>query len=148
MLVLTGKIICLHRNLHLGAHLRREVDTQSKASAGQAALEHNRLDVRFKDYLIQLVSCQSDKGEALNQVTIRRENILCLSVEQWPSCLQHLVESVHRHHNSLPDPRHGSFIIQPIRPPLQWPALTPSCHQLSPSQKTRRGFIIADKLLK
>lgn len=41
--------------------------------AKQRALEHNKLDVRFEDYLIQLFSCQSDKGEALNQVTTRRE---------------------------------------------------------------------------
>lgn len=74
--------ICLHRNLCLGAHLRREMDTiKGKMQAKKRALERNRLDVRFEDYLIQLFSCQSDKGDALNQVTTRREKqTLCFFV--------------------------------------------------------------------
>lgn len=86
--------------------------------AKQRALEHNRLDVRFEDYLIQLFSCQSDKGEALNQVTTRRENILCLFVERWPLCLQHMVESVHQHHNCFSSKTQKSFTIQPVHAPF------------------------------
>ena len=142
---------CLHRNLCLGTHLRREMDTiKGKMQAKKRALERNRLDVRFEDYLIQLFSCQSDKGEALNQVTTRREKQTLLFCERWPSCLHHLVESVHQHQNStqFQDRR----ISQPtLAPPTPAPAISAAhCHlhpANSPSQKkTRRGFTIADKL--
>lgn len=54
---------------------------KGKMQAKKRALERNRLDVRFEDYLIQLFSCQSDKGDALNQVTTRREKqTLCFFV--------------------------------------------------------------------
>lgn len=61
-----------------------------------------------------------------------------------------MVESVHQHHSSVPVPGHRRILPHHLfAPPLQWPTLTPSCHQLSPSpKKTQRGFIIADKLLK
>lgn len=49
--------------------------------AKQRALEHNRLDVRFEDYLIQPFSCQSDKGEALDQVGYNQKGkTLCFFV--------------------------------------------------------------------
>lgn len=123
--------ICLHRNLCLGAHLRREMDTiKGKMQAKKRALERNRLDVRFEDYLVQLFSCQSDKGDALNQVTTRREKQTLLFCERWPSCLQHLVESVHQHQNSIPVPRQENFTTTYFGAPLTpTPAISAAhCH--------------------
>ena len=54
---------------------------KGKMQAKKRAVERNRLDVRFEDYLIQLFSCQSDKGDALNQVTTRREKQTLLFCE-------------------------------------------------------------------
>lgn len=125
---------------------------KGKMQAKKRALERNRLDVRFEDYLIQLFSCQSDKGDALNQVTTRREKQTLLFCERWPSCLQHLVESVHQHQNSIPVPRQENFTTtysgapSPPRPPFQRPTATSILPTLSLPKKTRRGFIIADEL--
>ena len=134
--------ICLHRNLCLGAHLRREMDTiKGKMQAKKRAVERNRLDVRFEDYLIQLFSCQSDKGDALNQVTTRREKQTLLFCERWPSCLQHLVESVHQHQNSIPVSRQENFTTTDFgaphpRPHFSCPLPPPSCQLSLPKEDT------------
>lgn len=134
--------ICLHRNLCLGAHLRREMDTiKGKMQAKKRALERNRLDVRFEDYLVQLFSCQSDKGDALNQVTTRREKQTLLflwAMAVVPSTLGWISSSASKlnsssktrefHHNLLwcPPHPHARHFSGPLPPP--------SC-QLSPSQR-------------